>query len=72
MTKFETDKDLKMREGLFLSTLCDTVLRHIWQIKILIQDLLISYKDTPKKGVGGNVYMKGITIDVLLKECFEK
>ena len=25
-----------------------------------------------QKGVGGNVYMKGITIDVLLKECFEK
>ena len=24
------------------------------------------------KGVGGNVYMKGITVDVLLKECVEK
>ena len=25
-----------------------------------------------QKGVGGNVYMKGITVDVLLKECVEK
>ena len=25
-----------------------------------------------QKGVGGNVYMKGITVDVLLKECVKK
>jgi len=25
-----------------------------------------------QKGIGGNVYMKGITVDVLLKECVEK
>ena len=25
-----------------------------------------------QKGMGGNVYMKGITIDVLLNECVEK
>ena len=25
-----------------------------------------------QKGMGGSVYMKGITVDVLLKECVEK
>ena len=25
-----------------------------------------------QKGVGGNVYMKGISVEVLLKECVEK
>ena len=27
---------------------------------------------TETKGMGGNVYMKGISVEVLLKECVEK